>query len=285
MHEKMEKTDTNVQSKKLATQALLPRIFVNSFPKSGTHLALLLVAALAQPQTRADGEPRGEWFGTFRNNAWSDLWMPIKLAEAIIRGQPAGTWMKGHAGYRSEFEQAFNDMGTCMVFIYRDLRDVAVSLAYHIEGGKEQYAHAERELYMELPTHEDRILAVIEGFGKDPGLVARWELYAEWLNAESVLALRYEDVISNPESAAHQVLQYIIKRTAAYRNEMPVVIKAQYDRMVKQALYYIERPTEYSNTYRKGTAGEWKKEFTPRIACAFSAAGGDAWIERLNYEN
>ncbi|MHA2428875.1 MAG: sulfotransferase domain-containing protein [Candidatus Hermodarchaeia archaeon] len=268
----------------LENEPLGPRIFVNGFPKSGTHLALLTVLAMAKPQKRSDGGDLGYWFGTFRNNAWSDIWLPTARSLAIIRGQPRGTWMKGHCGFQNETNAAFQEMGTCMVFIYRDPRDVAVSLSYHIESDKERYSHSERELFMSLPTHEERLLAILHGFGSDPGLIPRWKLYAPWLDQDWVCAIKFEDVIADKRGAVEKVLQYIIKRTANHNGLMPVVIKANYDLMVEKALSYMAQPKEYSSTFRKGTAGQWMEEFTPRVMEAFEVTGGSKWIKKLGYK-
>ena len=210
--------------------------------------------------------------------------MPTQMAINIVEGQEPGTYMKGHVGFKPEISKALFEMGTCMVFIYRDLRDVAVSMVHHIESDIPGRKHPEREKYLAMSTHEDRLLAIIEGFEDDPGLIPRWEFYAPWLDQPWVHKIRYEDAILDHKKAAEDVTNYIILRTANHHGNIPVVFKSEYDEMVGKACKLMSEPDKYSPTYRKGVSGEWKKEFTPRVLEAFERTGGQEWIEKLEYD-
>lgn len=265
-------------SETLVVEHLLPKIYINSFPKSGTHLAILITLHMAQIQ-----KPK-HWCGSFHDHSWTNRWISTRQIVKIIKGQQPGTWMMGHMGYKPAIERAFREAGTCMLFVYRDLRDVAVSQTYHIENpDDETFKHRDKALYMALPDHAARLQAVIEGIGKYPPLIERWELFAPWLDVDWVMPIRYEEMRQDPEAVASRVVDYVIKRTMDQAGYLfPLVIGDDY----KQAIYRAIRQmgtTEHSGSFRTGRVGDWRDEFTPAAAEAFARTGGDDWIERLGY--
>lgn len=262
----------------IIVEHLMPKIYVNAFPKSGTHLAILITAHMAQVQ-----KPK-HWLGSFRDHSWTTNWVPTPNVVSVIKGQQPGTWMMGHLGYKPEFDQALQESGTCMLFIYRDLRDVAVSQTYHIEQkDDERYKHDGKALYMALPSHADRLKAVIEGLDKYSGIIERWELYAPWLGVDWVLPIRYEDMRKNAEDVANKAVDYIIKRTFEHAGMPPLVIGDDYKLAIKRAIDQMHT-TEHSSSFRAGRVGDWRDEFTPEVLDAFRSVGGDGWIERLGYD-
>ena len=261
----------------LIVEHLLPKIYINSFPKSGTHLAILITAHMAQMQ-----EPK-HWLGSFLDHSWSDRWLPVEKIIGVVEGQQPGTWMMGHMGYKSEIERAFRKAGTCMLFVYRDLRDVAVSLTYHIEADNdERFKHLGKDLYKAMGSHEKRIRAVIEGIDGYPGVLDRWALYAPWLDVDWVLPVRFEDMRERPKNVASRVVDYVIKRTFDFAGLPPLVIGDDYKRAIHRAIEQMGT-TEHSGSFRKGRVGDWRDEFTPELVDVFDQAGGNAWIERLGY--
>ena len=253
-----------------------PRIFYNTFPKSGTHLANLLCAHLAHRQT-----PK-HWLGTFRGHSWTSQWMPDEYLLPVIHGQPAGTWYQGHMGYKEKYAQAFDEVGVSMLFVYRDLRDVAVSQTYHIElADGENRHHPGQDDFMALPTHADRLTAVLTGLGVWTGLLARWELYAGWLDVPWVLPIRYEDMRDKPREVATQVVEYVIERTTA--GQYYLLFDDTLQRTIDKATELLST-TKYSSSYRKGVSGEWKREFSDYHKKLFKQLDVNNWIVRLGYE-
>lgn len=256
---------------------LKPRIYINSFPKSGTNLAKLMTLHMAKRQ-----EPL-HWLGSFKYHSWTTEWIPSEKLISVIEGQPEGTWMMGHMGYKPELERAFQRMNTCMIFIYRDLRDVAVSQTYHIENeDDDRFKHLDKKLYMDLPTHEDRIQAVIEGIDKYAGIVERWELYAEWINIPWVFPVKYEEIQADPKEVSSKVVDYVIGRTLKSKDGFTFLLGEEYKKSIKKSLD-LAQTTEFSGSFRKGKIGEWEKEFTQSNLKAFEETGGNIWLERLGY--
>jgi hypothetical protein len=266
----------------LVVEHLEPRIYINGFPKSGTHLAYLMVSHLARPQ-----EPKHS-LGTFQDNCWSTRWANTAMVVDIAAHQPAGTWVWGHMGYRPEFDLVLHETGVSVIFVYRDLRDVAVSQTYHIEQDSEHFAHPDKEMFMDLGSHEARLLAVVAGYDKYPGLIERWELYAPWLNIDWVEKVRFEDMRQRPREVAEVVIPYIFHRTMAQADFTPLVLGDNYELAVSKAAELLQT-TQYSSTYalserpNKGKIGTWKDEFTPEIKEAFKERAG-GWLKELGYE-
>src|SRR3972149_1152001 len=166
------------------------KILINSFPKSGTHLAISMVSRLA---ARREPTP---WVECFEEGGWSARWGNLIETVHVILSQPEGTWMVSHMGYRPEIAEALRKAGTAVLFVYRDLRDVAVSQTHHIESADEVNSrHPNKALYMSLGSFQERLQAVIDGLDHYPGIFERWALFAPWLEQDWILPLRYEEMI------------------------------------------------------------------------------------------
>ena len=191
--------------------------------------------------------------------------------------------MMGHCGHHPDIEAALDEMGTCMIFVYRDLRDVAISQTYHIENqDDDRFKHLDKKLYMDMADHEARIKAVIEGVGDYPGIVDRWSLYAPWLKVPWVMGVKYENMRADPKGVASMVVDYVIQRTMLHGGMPPLVAGENYKVAINRAIDQMGT-TEYSGSYRKGQPGEWEKEFNIEIMETFHQVGGMDWIERLGY--
>lgn len=255
---------------------LQPKIFINTFPKSGTHLANLICQHLAHRQ-----EPQ-HWLGTFAGHSWTTEWKDLDPILTVIKGQPAGTWYQGHMGHHDLLEDAFYRNDVAVFFVYRDLRDVAVSLTYHIEfaDGETKY-HPGKDKFMALANHTERLKYVIKGLDEYSGIIERWKLYAPWLRSPWVLPIRYEDMRENPRGVAEKAISYVIKRTL--KDETSVVL----EKNIVDAIVHADRllkTNEHSSSFRKGVSGEWGKEFTPELKTLFKEMDDENWIVRLGYE-
>lgn len=254
----------------------LPKIYINSFPKSGTHFANLICAHLAQRQ-----EPK-YWMGNFKGNSWTTRSVADDQILPIIEGQEPRTWYQGHLGYKSEYDEAFQEKNVCMVFIYRDLRDVAISQAYHIElADGVTKMHPGKDLFMKLGSHRERIRAVIEGLQEYAGLFERWELYAPWLGCEWILPIRYEDLHDRTKETARQVIEYVIRRTL---KKNTYLLSADSFMAAVEKSVDLLNDKSLSGSYRKGSVGEWEKEFDKELKEVFKRADQNRWLERLGYE-
>ena len=272
MTDEQEKTVAKIQ----------PRVYLNGFPKSGLHRVLLLARCYCEPAI--DGRA---WAGTFAGNAWTTTWQPDEAIYSKLAQLKDGTFLRGHCGYRADIDDFLYRMGAGCVFVYRDLRDVLVSQAYHWRSAdRENLSHPEKELFAEL-SFEETMIACLEGIQGDRytygSLRERWEQYAPWLDVPWVLKARFERTLREPLEFAADFVQHIYTRYAESRGHVIEMTREALLAEAKVVAPAMDDPAKRSLTFRKGVAGQWRNEFTPYVTRLFKAQLGD-WLVRLGYE-
>ena len=269
-------TKSLTPKKQIREAAVAPRVYICGFPKSGLHLAELMGYAVAGPV-----EPKN-WLGSFDGNAWTTEWVNLDRYIERVKEHPPGTMLKGHSGYTPDIEKAFFENGTAVAFVYRDLRDVAVSQAYHVLSDKDSRVHPGKAVYQEIGNFEDVLLAVIEGIDKYPGLIERWELYAGWLKPEWVFAANFEAMRLYPRETVDAFIRYVYHRTISHLGFSVVLNEQDIESRVDEAVGWMTGGLETA-TRRKGRIGDWQVHFTPKVKDAFKQLAGD-WLIELGYE-
>lgn len=250
-----------------------PPAYLNGFPKCGLHMLEQACSAFVEPVAK------NNWYGT---NAWEDH--PVERRVAVmVRKMWAvypGSYAKGHMGYAPAFPQLLYSMGVVVIFIYRDLRDVAVSTAHHVlkaspERDGSNLHHPKPELYQALPNFESVLIAVLEGLGEFPGLFDRWASYAGWLDQDWVLSVKYEDLRRRERATCKRIADHYLSYSQDTFHNYNHVIKAMVERI---------RQRDKSITYRKGggKSGGWQVAFTPKVKDCFKALD-PGWLGRLGY--
>ena len=259
------------------------RVYANGFPKSGTHLLEQMVQTMLYPVRFADveGQRKGPWAGSFYDHSWTKHWAPTPAIYRRLGFLRDGHYMKGHMGYRQDIETFLWGLGCAVVFIYRDLRDVAVSLTHHIitRGG----SHSHPEWY-EVLGFDGALTAVIRGLHQYDGVVERWEEYAGWLDVEWVMSIRYEDVLANRREVCGDVIRYIVGHNAQFRGYHATIPEEEFERAV-DAMVENSLDTEHSPTFRKGVAGGWREVFRPWHVDEFKKSDANGWLVKLGYED
>jgi sulfotransferase 6B1 len=252
-----------------------PKLYVNGFPKSGLHLAERMAVGMLAP-LNADNN----WFGT---NAWKTERHNLAQAAIVLGALRPGQFIKGHSGYLRALEALLVGLGIGMALIYRDLRDVVVSQAYHVTSDNPDLNHPGTEYFQSLPDREAVMLAIIEGTDEWPGIIERWKTYAGWHDSPHVLGLRFEDMIHKPEREAGRMFDYLYQLSMRDSGVSGFLQTAAIRKAAINGMLTEMGHKEMSTTYRKGRSGEWKYEFTPRLVMAFKAADRDNWLMRLGY--
>jgi len=272
---------------------LAPPWYVNGFPKSGTHMITAMLMPFARPMPDRRWAKYGTMINSFAYHAWVNKWHhPRYLTYAVSHTDP-GFFYRGHCGYRIEFDRTLDWAGLAMVFVYRDLRDVAVSQAFHILNETETAKHLDKAAYRRLGGFDEVLEAVIAGLQVDdsqygpvyyPGVVERWELYAPWLDVDWVLPVRYADARRDPERAAARILRYGMARLAGCLEVAPPELPPKLVRKIAKAMADSSRDTSRSSTFRKGQIGGWREHFTERHKRAWADHDPNGWTERLEQE-
>jgi hypothetical protein len=271
------------------TEHIVQQIFdakwiCNGFPKSGTHLLVQMVHPVAPFQTGTEaGLFDKPWAGTFNGNSWTEDWTPLEHTCYKLGRVGNGRMVKAHLGHTPELAEWMRLAGLVHIFIYRDLRDVAVSQAHHIiHAGEERFAHPDPSAY---PLEDfDAVLAlVIAGHKQFPGVVRRWSYYAPWLDVGWTLSVRFEDLRYEPEEWAERIFTYGMLRNAEVWDKTVTFDPDGLDAVVR-VMSKAGQQRERSATFRKGEAGGWREAFTEEHKRLWIANDPDRWLVKLGYE-
>jgi hypothetical protein len=266
---------------KTPTHIFAPRYILSGFPKSGLHLVEQMIKPIANP-----GSIKfqiGPWVGTFAHNSWVHEWVdmrPVFYKMAVLQ---EGHYLKGHVSYRKDIEEFMWNSCLSLVFIYRDLRDVAVSTAHHWMAKDQPRYRCEDKRFFHKMDFDDVLSAVITGIGPYPGIIERWADFAGWIDVDWVLKLQFEDLREDPEGCAEWLIQYGVKQVAStfgIEVEFDAEIHEKAAEMVKAS-----KQTHMSPTFRKGAVGGWRDAFTDEHIKLFKQADKDGWLKKLGYES
>lgn len=242
-------------------------VLVNSMAKSGTHLALQLVAAA----------PGKAYLGTFLAD-YPSLTLQLRDEGSILAGMSslrAGEIAAAHLFHSKEREALVAGQGIMHVFLYRDPRDVAVSEAHYLS--EMNPFHRLHRYFARLETWDERLLLAI--LGSDymdvpyyyPPIATRYRRYLGWLHAPGTLAISFEE-LRQPEN-----VDAVIRLLAHCLNGPTSDALHQ---LAEKARHGVEPSS--SHTFRKGAQGSWREEFGRAHVKAFERTAGDL-LEQLGY--
>lgn len=220
-----------------------PPILANSVPKSGTHLLYQIAKDL------------GTNYGNFLSSMTSSFRFRERSPENVIRyinGIVPGEVVRGHLFYDPRYSEALKRKNVVHYFIYRDPRDVVISEARFLQ------VHRWHKLHRYFRDADDPIMLAIEGISHDyPDIGTRFHRYEGWLSDENCLAIRFEDLRSDPN---------VIRRMAEFHRGEGSVGRIE---------------PHKSHTYT-GRHSDWEREFTNAHNRRFKEVAGDL-LERLGY--
>ncbi|MCF6136375.1 sulfotransferase domain-containing protein [Pseudalkalibacillus berkeleyi] len=234
--------------------------FVNSIPKSGTHLMKPLLEGIPNLKHHA-----------FLFPGRSDQILEHKR---ILSEMSHNHFSNGHIFYSQEYKNLLKLLNIKQLFLYRDPRDIVVSYVHFFDRFPDhQYKKYFNEKNLNL---KERLLFIINGSleGRRQNINNWYHNFLPWRDEENVLAVKYEDLVHSPESQKIE-LRKILK----YFNIEPNLskIEGQIRRMQSNV------DPNQSPTYRKGQSGNWKQEFDEEVKAQFKKVTGELLID-LGYE-
>lgn len=255
----------------------------NGFPKSGTHLLAHMLRAIAPYEGPTEsGYFEQPWAGTYFDNSWSMERQPLEKTAFHIARISNGHMIKAHLAYDEELARFIYLAGIQHVIIVRDLRDVAVSQAFHIiQADNKRLSHPEPDAY-DRDDFDAVLLDVILGKGRFPGVVRRFAAYAPWLDDEWTSVVHYEYVLEHAEDTARDLFVAAMSKMGE-RFGVSVSFDKGGLQAVAHAMAVVGLDTRSSPTFRRGSPGNWREYFNAQHSEAFLAEGGEMWLDRLGY--
>lgn len=243
----------------------MPKILINSVPKSGTHLLIQIILGIP---------------GIIITPAWVAEDKDLDMINS-------GSVGPAHLIYSTERANLLNEKNIKVIFVSRDLRDVVVSLVHFVMLNK-WGNHPWTPYLNTLTTHEERLLAMIKGVDftkeeqKEYGIanIPSIKKFAEdklgWLQDPNICPVTFEELMYNEESRNQSIMKIIdfLWNDLKYLN----TTKLELLQKIKQNII-----PENSGTFRKGKIGDWKIEFSEAHKEAFKKIAGDLLIQ-LGYE-
>jgi hypothetical protein len=245
----------------------LPKVLVNSVPKSGTHLLMQLILGIP---------------GMMITPTW---YYPTTFNS--LQSMKSGQMGPAHLHYSPEQAAQLEKWGIKVVFISRDPRDIAVSLVHFIMENKWNN-HPFSPYLRSLKTHEDRLLAIIRGvrpgengissYGIEswPNIYQYTERQYAWLNHSGICKVTFEDLVRNEQSQNQSIMKII---HCLWNDLAQLQLTKQH---ILQSMKQNINPST-SGTFRKGKIGSWHDEFAVEHKTAFKKIAGNLLIQ-LGYE-
>jgi len=254
-------------------------IMVNSIPKSGTNLLKNIILSIPGARLFGDVSLAAEIHSDEER---------LRYIENRIRTSDPGDVYTGHIPFSPEIAKWLQSKNFKHVFIYRDPRDVTVSL-YHYIMRDSTPKHAYYDLYNSLGNDSERLLAAICGLGEGrtkyrlsknsiPNIRSVYESYLGWIKDDNVFSTRYENLIgksnqgqTNPMRVVTDLLRYL------------GASNAKDNAILTESVWMEGSDRKKSHTFRKGVNGTWREEYTRIHMDSFRNVMGDL-LEQLGYE-
>lgn len=181
-------------------------IFLNSIPKSGTHLAHQFIINLKF----------NDRYGFFASTpSWNMKLQESKKAKKYLSKQLSRELISGHLFYSNEMEIFLKKQSIPTIFIFRDPRAVFMSELNYLSNMNRW--HRCNKYYIRCETFEEKFDLCLQGISKNnfyyPKFVKRISDYIGWISSDHVFKLRFEDIADGSKKLmiAEQLKFYIQK--------------------------------------------------------------------------
>ncbi|WP_286230706.1 sulfotransferase domain-containing protein [Neobacillus mesonae] len=242
------------------SQSLSP-FLLSSVPKSGTHLLHQLLIGMPDVFMDINDESKKFFLSIGMNQRKKLIDHRNRLKKLS-----ANEFGFGHVVFSNQYAALLQELNMKHVFIYRDPRDVLVSLSYFI-----------KDLWVDHPLHfafntkylttKSRMLVLLRK-GKLP-FYRGYEPYYRWSNHKNTFSLSYEDLMISKESREQKLRDLV---NYLWEDSPPIPLNDIINKMEQN----IDPKSSY--TFRKGKIGNWKDEFDDEMKQIFKKQAGQLLI-------
>ena len=265
------------------------KAFVNSLPKSGTHLtakclrmmgytehghigsALVLNPGLLSKVRRLLAAP-------LRQGYLVGVDTPVEMAarsvHRLLRKTKDTTFLTAHVGYSTALLDAILSHGIAPIVVSRDPRSVLTSFSHYVAKREEHVLYSECR-HMPL---EERFHAALHGkrFRKaylEP-LRIRCLALDGWMDHKDVLHIRFEDLVGAQGGGSDELQKQVLTRICTFLEADESHIPT-----IQETLFGPGR-----HTFRKGHVASWREELSADFLEQVNEKIGDI-IERWGYKD
>ena len=252
-------------------------VLCNSYPKSGTHLLYQILYSIPG---------LNKWDDIVSVQALCGVMNTSSHVHWKLGSAPDSSIVRCHLMHCEEINQVLAEFDRKVIFIYRDLRDVAVSHARWVTREPRIFLH---EYYSQLDDFDRQLMYSIKGvpvgtpFGSNisqPDIGQDFSRWKKWLSDPTALAVKFEDLIGKRGGGCEETRLKTIKKIVNY-----LEVDLSWQQLETNFGSDIMNPQE-SHTFRKGSKGKiggWKEIFKSEHKDAFKQVAGNLLIE-LGYE-
>ncbi|MEM6262746.1 MAG: sulfotransferase domain-containing protein [Bacteroidota bacterium] len=251
-----------------------PLVICNSFPKSGTHLLGQILDNMPNAKT---------WHDIVSVQALSGVMNTGNHIQWKIASAPVGAVVRTHLMCYDEIKEILKKRNHKRFFIYRDLRDVAISHANWVVKEPRIFLHG---IYNDLPTFDERLMYSIKGTPlgtpftsnlSNPDIGLDFRRYLGWISDPDTLAVKFEELVGARGGSTDELRFETIRKIV---NHLEIEMS---DSEIKSRFSNESLNPSTTRTFNKGKMRQWEEKFTPEHKQAFKAVAGDLLIE-LGYE-
>ena len=252
-------------------------ILCNSYPKSGTHLLYQILYSI--PELR-------KWDDIVSVQALCGIMNTASHIRWKIGSAPPHSIVRSHLMYCDEILDVLREFNCKTLFIYRDLRDVAVSHARWVTKEKRIFLH---DLYHQYAGFDDQLMWSIKGvpigspFGSNvsqPNIGTDFSRWSGWIKDDNTLAVKFEDLVGERGGGSEK------KRIEVVENILEHLSIPFSPHQVKDKFASYTLNPDESHTFKKGgkgSIGGWKDLFQEKHKSEFKKVAGEILIQ-LDYE-
>ncbi len=243
------------------TNTNLPRIFVTSIPKAGTHLVERALVLHPRLYRKLLPKITDENLGRFGN------------LENVLSSLKPGEFLLSHLYYTPERERVLRDLGIPVVFVVRDPRDIVVSDTFFILRWKSHRLH---RFFHQQKSLKDQLRLAITGYAPlaYPSIEEKLRRFSGWLSSDACV-VRFEDLVG-PYGGGSEETQR--KALYALYQHLGIPISSDFLDTVSRKLFSSASPT-----FRKGWVSQWKNVLDEELLSLFYDTAGH-WLKVYGYD-
>ena len=237
------------------------KIFLNSIPKSGTHLLSRTLMYL--PTLRYSVE-KTLIVGKQKEQSILDRIAKIRPGEFIL----------GHIKNNKKVFHLMQEKSIRSIMLIRDPRQIVISHYKYVTYI--EVTHYSHHFFKNLKDDNERLLAVINGVeNKVESIDKILDSYSDWLTNSDTLVVKYEDLIGEKGGGRYSAQIDVLNKISSF---LGIKINENEIKKLTESIFSTDSPT-----FRSGRIDSWRGELSNEHKELLKQKVG-AWLIRYGYE-